>query len=287
MEHYKATYMKEAKDNGAIRFRLTSKVVDRDGEVVLPKGAVLKNFKKNPAVRFMHGWTIPDIPNPGKIDIGSIEIEEDFFDADVILDEENDPFAKLLASKYRNGFMNAGSIGFIPIAVSKEPVVEGQKGVTFTKWELLEYSLVSIPSNPDSLQTDEWKEFKGLAIEMGVKGDWDALEVLAKSCNGVMASGALDLRGLLAPKDPKVLTLEKALQKTDINPTIQGAIIDFFHNRPDNDATETLSITESVQELLNSLESLEGQNHEPQEGESAELRSAMEEFEKALEGFNA
>ena len=50
--------------------------------------------------------------------------------------------------------MRAASIGFIPLETTEEKLVDGQTGKAYVKWELLEFSLVAIPSLPDALTVD-------------------------------------------------------------------------------------------------------------------------------------
>jgi len=159
MKRYFGTHVKAVNDDGSVRFRLTEKKIDRYGEVVLPKGAVLKNYKKNPIVLWAHNFGKTQVPI-GRVRMDSVEITNDFFDADIEFDDEGeDDFAKMIADKVKNGFINAGSIGFRAIDISKEPVVEGQTSVTHKKWELLEFSIVPIPALASSLAKREWAEF--------------------------------------------------------------------------------------------------------------------------------
>lgn len=170
---YSDISIKEIKENGAIRFRLTELKVDRDGEVVVPKGVDLKNYKINPIVLFRHGFGSP-IPI-GKVDVKSIEQTDKFIDADVIFDEEGkDPFAEMIGDKVRNGFLNAGSIGFRVIESTSEPILPKQTGDTLEKTELIEYSIVPIPALQSSLAHREWKDFEYKCKELGheIEKDW-------------------------------------------------------------------------------------------------------------------
>jgi hypothetical protein len=147
---YKLCLVKEGEQRpeGVIPFRLTQKIVDRDSEVILPRGAQLENYKKNPVFQWAHDLRLPPI---GRIIPDTLVITEDFIDGDAKFDLE-DPFAKMIYNKYKNKFLNAGSIRFIPIERSEEQVLEGQKGSTYTKWELLEFSAVPVPANPEARQ---------------------------------------------------------------------------------------------------------------------------------------
>ena len=70
--------------------------------------------------------------------------------ADVQFDLE-DPFANLVFNKYAKGYLNAGSIRFRPTEVDEKAIMPGQSGVTIKKWDLLEFSAVPVPANPQAL----------------------------------------------------------------------------------------------------------------------------------------
>ncbi len=156
-QQHTTAHVKQVNEDGSVRFRLTSKKVDRHGEVVIPNGINLDNFKNNPIVLFGHGFR-NNVP-VGKIKPESFKITNTYVDADVIFDEDGeDPFAKMIGSKVRNGFLNAGSIGFRPTVIGDDPVMTGQRGATILEWELFEFSIVPIPSNADALAKRDFEE---------------------------------------------------------------------------------------------------------------------------------
>jgi HK97 family phage major capsid protein/HK97 family phage prohead protease len=131
-------YLKASYDSRATRIIATTNDVDRDGEVVDPSG--VKNFKAfmetNPVILWQHRHN----ENPiGKATGGRV------LDDRIELDVEWAPTAmgQEVKALYDNGFMNSFSIGFIP---RKSESKGGQ--FTWTEWELLEVSAVSIPANP-------------------------------------------------------------------------------------------------------------------------------------------
>ncbi|KKK74683.1 hypothetical protein LCGC14_2881310, partial [marine sediment metagenome] len=157
-----AGQVSKANDDGSINFHLITDDLDRESEVLLPMGAVLDNWKKNNVWLWAHNieaWGGLERPPIGKININTIEQTEHFLGIDVFFDEKNDEFAKMVAAKHRDGFLNATSVGFIPITVSTDTVKPDQKGVTFEKFEVLEGSSVPIPANPAALQQNNWGGF--------------------------------------------------------------------------------------------------------------------------------
>lgn len=138
-----------------MRFTLTDESLDADRERVLIDGAVLNRFLKNPVMLWRH-WGEPigrwkDIrieENPRRI-----TAEPEFY--------EKEPLAKRIADMVRAGFLKACSIGLMPLEKSTEPsmMLPGQSRPTITKFEILEASIVPIPSNSNALVEALEKEF--------------------------------------------------------------------------------------------------------------------------------
>ena len=162
----------KANDDGSIRFRLIDKTLDSDSEVLLPDGARTDRIKKNPVWLWCHNiemWGGTVRPPIGKMLLKTIEKTEKFFDVDVMFDEMNDDFAKMVAAKHRSGFLNACSVGFDPITVSRDTVYPNQQGVTYEEFMINEGSSVPIPANPNALQQKEWGEFLETCEKSGLK----------------------------------------------------------------------------------------------------------------------
>lgn len=154
-----------------IEFVGSNGALDRDGEVINPKGWDITNFKKNPVFLWAHEYYSPPVGralNVKKAD-GGLTFRVQFADA------ETYPFADTIYRMYKAGFLHATSVGFIP----KEWVDgdgEGSPRRTYTKQELLELSAVPVPSNPEALiQAQETgvitaKEYGQLAV----KTEWSS-----------------------------------------------------------------------------------------------------------------
>lgn len=137
----------EEKAPGVITFVLSTNDVDRDSEVLLPKGINVKEFKKNPILLWNHdAYNRPAI---GKLLMDTMEITEEKVSSDVQFDIENDSYANMIYNKYKSGFLNSGSVRFQPTQTG-DPIYTEQRGVTFEKWNLIEFSAVNIPANTNA-----------------------------------------------------------------------------------------------------------------------------------------
>lgn len=109
----------------------------------------LEDYKKNPVFLWGHDYSKPPI---GK------EVGHSFDSKGLIQTFE---FAKTQMANdtldlYEGGFLNAVSVGFVPVEVAFEERVKGtgEMGAVFVKANLLETSAVPIPANPGALLTN-------------------------------------------------------------------------------------------------------------------------------------
>ena len=125
----------------------SSENLDRDGELIKASGWQLDNYRKNPVVLWAHDYRQPPIGKTIGVEVrdGRLVFRVEFAPA------ETYPFADVIYNLYKGGFLNAASVGFIPLET------EGGKGKSdsacriYLKQELLELSAVPVPSNPDAL----------------------------------------------------------------------------------------------------------------------------------------
>lgn len=127
---------------------ITRRLVDRDGDVVEPGGARIENYRKNPVVLFGHFSFGFPIGQNLELAISREEIVAVTQFAGLDQASEEAERAYRLA---RDGFLRAWSIGFMPITWSEDRAFPEQTGWWFKEWELMEYSLVALPSNPAAL----------------------------------------------------------------------------------------------------------------------------------------
>src|SRR5262245_2320870 len=133
-----------------LRHRISAQIVDRDGDVVVSSGGQVKAFlEHNPVVFLNHAAR--ELPIARSLDVitGRTEVEAETQFAGL---DQMHPTAETVYRLYRDGFMHSWSMGFIadPAHVSREAMFPGQRGRTIKQWELLEYSAVGIPANPQA-----------------------------------------------------------------------------------------------------------------------------------------
>ena len=131
--------------NRILEFTGSTETMDRDGEIIKADGWDLKNYKNNPVVLFGHDYGSLPVAKCVKawVEGGKLKFQDQFPTADEY--EYADTVYKLC----KGGYLNTVSVGFIPL---KSEPGKGECRKTFTHQELLEHSIVPVPSNPDALR---------------------------------------------------------------------------------------------------------------------------------------
>jgi HK97 family phage prohead protease len=134
------TIVKTQGDNRRVAFTISTKSVDRSGDRVL--GPIdVTNYRKNNVVLWGHDYQSVPIVSISQQGDGLVAVAE-FAGAE--LSEFADKVYRLL----KGGYLRAASIGFRPIDTPKS---NSSGGVDFGRCELLEFSIVSVPANPEAL----------------------------------------------------------------------------------------------------------------------------------------
>ena len=172
----------------ALDFIASTATLDRYREVIEPAGWRLDAYRRNPVFQNAHNYgdilftlgkalvTEVRAVNGGQALCQRIEFAT-----------EVNPVARIAYGLYRGGFLNAVSVGFIPVKW-EEP--DGRSGTgegpaprrRYLEQELLEVSAVAIPANPDALAL-------GLRSGAVEKGDLRATLELLRQLGGEPVRG--------------------------------------------------------------------------------------------------
>jgi len=131
-----------------IKHFISTDTIDRYGEILNPKGMKDENYSKNPIVLYSHNLGFFSTPEPSKAIIGKSLYRE--IEAHAIIAKTkfaDTPLANDVMIFNKEGFMNTWSVGWMPLC---DPMMKGDAQY-FGEWELLEYSAVIIPANPDAV----------------------------------------------------------------------------------------------------------------------------------------
>src|SRR5580704_4210724 len=141
-------------ESRSMEFVASTDTVDRYGDVIEQDGWNLENFQKNPVFLWGHDSSAPPIGKVSNISVSKNQLVAtvQFLTADVY------PLADMIFKMYQKGFLNAVSVGFLPIDYEIDMPDEDSAspmGVRFTQVELLEISAVTVPANPEALVVDD------------------------------------------------------------------------------------------------------------------------------------
>jgi hypothetical protein len=147
--------------DGRVSAIISTEDIGRDGAIVRTAGWDFRSFMRNPVVLYAHS----DSPGSGVFGGGGptaglpiarsqrpvVSGKQVTASADFDMEDE---FAVRLFGKIQRGFVNATSVRWLPLKVTRETKkIEGEdrEVVVFEKQELLEWSFVSVPADPKAL----------------------------------------------------------------------------------------------------------------------------------------
>lgn len=136
-------------DAGIYEAMITTESTDRSGDIVRATGGQLENYLKNPVVLWAHDYSSPPIAKTLSIQImpgTGIKAAFQFPDWGI------NPQADIVRQLWAGGFINATSIGFMPLTSAPIDPKYTWGPQDYTSWELLEFSIVPVPANQDALR---------------------------------------------------------------------------------------------------------------------------------------
>jgi len=145
------------KVSGSLSYVLSDATVDRYGDVIEPSGWMLDNFRRHPVALFNHNPS-QVVGNWRNVRVEGERLLGDFEPAPAGTTQIADDVRRLIEAD----LLAATSVGFL--GIESEPIDPQRPGggTRYTRQELLETSIVSVPANPAALQ---------LARSLGISAD--------------------------------------------------------------------------------------------------------------------
>ena len=182
------------KEERQIEFVISTAAEDRYGDIITVSGWDLKMYKQNPVVLFGHASSLPPIGKAVKTwkDGDSLRSIAQFMSADL------SAFADSIFRMYMEGYLRAVSVGFRPIKYERILDEEGNPtyAYKFLKQELLEFSAVPIPANPEALIAARQKGIDTMPFKSWAEELLDNWSVVDKDMNDIYGVGRRDIENI-------------------------------------------------------------------------------------------
>lgn len=158
--------------------KFTAPTIDRDNELLLTSGIDISHYLKNPVIFYDHAWATWDSPHEETLPIGkavNVKIGKKEGSAQFVFSDL--PFAQKVKVLVDEGILNMTSIGFIPkeylqseqemkkILDADGIKLDALPRIMFTKSEMLEFSIVGIPSNREAAILNSYSGHKAKEIK--------------------------------------------------------------------------------------------------------------------------
>lgn len=135
---------------GIFEAMISTENEDRQGDIVVASGMRAEAFMANPVVLWAHNSRQPPVGKALEVGIvpGGVKAVWQF--PQLGLSAQADEIHRLWAA----GFLNATSIGFLPIKSEALPGHDDDwwPPMKFLEWELVEFSIVPVPANREALR---------------------------------------------------------------------------------------------------------------------------------------
>jgi len=185
-----------------LEFILSDETKDRYGDIIKADGWELDNFRLNPIALFGHDNGFP-IGNWEKVRVVGKELRARLAPAIEGTSQRIDEIISLVKQRV----LKAASVGFKPLAA--EPLPDGS-GFLYTKQELLETSIVSVPANPAALAVAKQMHISDATIKEVFGESAGKPPELVRRSTGVSATRTNSNIG------NKKMTLSKRIEDTQV-----------------------------------------------------------------------
>ena len=152
----------------------STSAVDRQGDSIDQSGWDVANFKNNPVMLWAHDYSALPIAKATSVDVTQqgLTLGYEFAPA------EGNPMAQQVKTLVDEGFLNAVSVGFMPLE---------RNGNVITKMELFEVSFVPVPANPQALQLMMSKGITRDTVEKFFEAKKEEIDEAEEKAKGAVA----------------------------------------------------------------------------------------------------
>jgi uncharacterized protein len=183
-------------------FVASTATLDRYHEVIEPAGWRLESYRRNPVFQNAHNYgdILFTLGRALCTEVRTVGGSPALFQRIEFATEVN-PVARIAYGLYKGGFLNAVSVGFIPLRWEDGGTERGtsERGASprrrYLEQELLEVSAVAIPANPDAL---------ALGLKSGAVEKADVRELMELLRTVVVESGTSGQDGRLAERSSAI-----------------------------------------------------------------------------------
>jgi hypothetical protein len=137
----------EKKDENGGRIIISTGDLDRDKDRVLPHGAQIADYLRNPVVQYGHNYSDPwaTVGRTTSLSVNDKGVTADFELRPAANEQDPQNIVRLL---WEGEWIRTASIGFVPLGFEEN----SDGGLDYTNWQLLEWSLVPVPANQNALR---------------------------------------------------------------------------------------------------------------------------------------
>lgn len=281
MKNVTKTFIAKAPGTDPLEFVLSDDTVDRYGDVIEQEGWVLTNFRKNPIALFGHSSSFPI----GKW--SNVRVEGNKLLARLNLAAKGTS-ARIdeLINLVEQGILRAVSVGFSPIESEPIDPKKPYGGVRYTKQELLETSLVSVPANPAALVLAKSLHISDETISL-------AFGVPAGTRQRNLSNGVLAATSLAKKAPPKMQTLSQRIEHAQNELVAKRDRLTELNGAEDLDIdaisglTDEITVAERAVAVLKASEAKIGINAGPADlSTPAIVRRPLSIGQKEVDGFD-
>lgn len=243
---------------------------DRDRDRIQVRGWALGPFRRNPVTLWAHNHGAPPIGQSLKIWKDNNAGQPRLRSLIKFTDQDENAFGYMIYRMVLGRYLRAASVGFLPIKWDKDPeepedLPDWRKGNLFKQQELLEHSIVPVPSQRESLA-----EARSFGIDLTPYVEWseqildsgESLFLPRKTVEEVyqMAKGSKPL--VFTAKNVTFVCDSSEKENEDANETEEGNTVDPANTADDSseekEAPMVLSAETDLETLIELRDEIDG-----------------------------